>query len=317
MAKQGRPARTQPPCGQIDIPAVWKRIEAGIRQLSPDLAANLAPGATEKEIAAFEKATKQTLPDEVRQHFLCHNGQRGSRRSIPAWRRSWIFKGLEFMSLKQALTAWRMWREFDDDEDLQEGCRDVGNSTPKDAIRLGYTDPNWLPLINISQGIDLMGVDLNPGPKGVSGQVINFGRNEDYKRVFAWSWGWFLHELASELEDGNIGLQTDEDYPELAHKHWPHGMLCNAPDSWFKARLGQQRPLGQLAVEALKACRADTTVLGMARSIASGQTFDQLPILADALEDAGCTNADILRHCREPGDHGCSCWVVDSILGKR
>jgi hypothetical protein len=41
-----------------------------------------------------------------------------------------------------------------------------------------------------------------------------------------------------------------------------------------------------------------------------------LPILADALEEAGCTDADILNHCRHPGEHMRGCWVIDLILGK-
>jgi hypothetical protein len=42
----------------------------------------------------------------------------------------------------------------------------------------------------------------------------------------------------------------------------------------------------------------------------------RLAVLADALEEAGCDNADILAHCRQPGDHVRGCWVVDAILGK-
>jgi hypothetical protein len=42
----------------------------------------------------------------------------------------------------------------------------------------------------------------------------------------------------------------------------------------------------------------------------------RLAVLADALEEAGCTNADILSHCRSPGPHVRGCWVVDLILGK-
>ncbi len=41
-----------------------------------------------------------------------------------------------------------------------------------------------------------------------------------------------------------------------------------------------------------------------------------LAILADALEDAGCDNADILNHLRQPGEHVRGCWVVDLLLGK-
>lgn len=54
----------------------------------------------------------------------------------------------------------------------------------------------------------------------------------------------------------------------------------------------------------------------LAQRIYDNRAFDQLRILADALESAGCTNADILRHCREPGEHVRGCWVVDLILGK-
>jgi len=58
------------------------------------------------------------------------------------------------------------------------------------------------------------------------------------------------------------------------------------------------------------------TVLLLARGIAADLAFDRLPILADALEDAGCDNADILNHCRQPGEHVRGCWVVDLVLEK-
>ena len=41
-----------------------------------------------------------------------------------------------------------------------------------------------------------------------------------------------------------------------------------------------------------------------------------MPILADALEEAGCDNADMLARGREPGVHVRGCWVVDLVLGK-
>jgi hypothetical protein len=54
----------------------------------------------------------------------------------------------------------------------------------------------------------------------------------------------------------------------------------------------------------------------LAQAIYDDRAFDRMPILADALEDAGCTNADILNHCRQPGEHCRGCWVVDLLLGK-
>jgi hypothetical protein len=58
-------------------------------------------------------------------------------------------------------------------------------------------------------------------------------------------------------------------------------------------------------------------LVALAQTIYDDRAFDRMPILADALEDAGCTNAYILNHCRQPGDHVRGCWVVDLVLGKK
>jgi hypothetical protein len=66
------------------------------------------------------------------------------------------------------------------------------------------------------------------------------------------------------------------------------------------------------------------TVLALAqaaydnRNLPSG-TLDNArrAALADALEEAGCTNPDILNHCRRPGEHVRGCWVLDLLLGKK
>jgi hypothetical protein len=54
----------------------------------------------------------------------------------------------------------------------------------------------------------------------------------------------------------------------------------------------------------------------LAQGIYDERAFDRLPILADALEDAGCSDRDILDHCRGPGPHVRGCWAVDLLLGK-
>ncbi|MBP3959086.1 hypothetical protein J8F10_27900 [Gemmata sp. G18] len=59
-----------------------------------------------------------------------------------------------------------------------------------------------------------------------------------------------------------------------------------------------------------------STVLALATGIYEDRAFDRLPILADALQDAGCENADILNHCRSDGPHVRGCWVIDLLLGK-
>ncbi len=59
-----------------------------------------------------------------------------------------------------------------------------------------------------------------------------------------------------------------------------------------------------------------STVVALAAGIYAERAFDRLPILADALQDAGCEHPDILAHCRSDGPHVRGCWVVDLVLGK-
>ena len=61
----------------------------------------------------------------------------------------------------------------------------------------------------------------------------------------------------------------------------------------------------------------DGTVVRLAQGIYEERAFDRLPILADAVEEAGCHNSDILAHCRHPGPHIRGCWVVDLLTGRR
>jgi hypothetical protein len=58
----------------------------------------------------------------------------------------------------------------------------------------------------------------------------------------------------------------------------------------------------------------DTAVRKLAYFIHARQAFDQLPILADALEEAGCTEQAILDHLRSPGPHVRGCWAFDLCL---
>jgi hypothetical protein len=62
--------------------------------------------------------------------------------------------------------------------------------------------------------------------------------------------------------------------------------------------------------------RTDTAI-ALARTMYESREFSAMPILADALQDAGCDNPDILVHCRDTSlTHVRGCWVVDLVLGK-
>jgi hypothetical protein len=52
----------------------------------------------------------------------------------------------------------------------------------------------------------------------------------------------------------------------------------------------------------------------LAQAIYEGRAFDLLPVLADALEEAGCIHIDLLDHLRGPGPHVRGCWALDLLL---
>jgi hypothetical protein len=56
-------------------------------------------------------------------------------------------------------------------------------------------------------------------------------------------------------------------------------------------------------------------VVHFGRTIYEQRAFEWLPELADILEEQGCSNVDILTHCRQPSEHVLGCWVLDMVLG--
>jgi hypothetical protein len=75
-------------------------------------------------------------------------------------------------------------------------------------------------------------------------------------------------------------------------------------------------PVVSVCVNPIWQTWGEATIPRLARAIYDEQGFDRLGVLADALEDAGCDNADLIGHCRRPGEHVRGCWVVDLLAGK-
>jgi hypothetical protein len=75
-------------------------------------------------------------------------------------------------------------------------------------------------------------------------------------------------------------------------------------------------PFRPLLVRAAWRRWREGTVLGIAQGIYHDRAFEQLPILADALLDAGCADEELLAHCRSGAEHVRGCWAVDCVLGR-
>lgn len=76
-----------------------------------------------------------------------------------------------------------------------------------------------------------------------------------------------------------------------------------------------ERVLSTLHVDPAWLQHNNSAPLQVARAIRADTSFDLLPILADALEEAGCDNTEILSHCREGASHQHTCWVIELLLG--
>jgi hypothetical protein len=91
-----------------------------------------------------------------------------------------------------------------------------------------------------------------------------------------------------------------------------------AEKEWHSAILRDVfgNPFRQVSLDPSSVMCGGAKLMSIAQAIYDNRGFDRLPLLADALEGAGCTNAYLLAHCRQLGPHFKGCWAVDLILGK-
>jgi cell wall assembly regulator SMI1 len=201
--------RGDPDAHSYSVKAAWKRLKLWSAVHLPQTAGGDSRPASDEQIREFEAAIVGKLPKDVRDSYRVYNGQCAG----PG-----IVYGLAVEALRDSLHQWKTWVKGYESNlkdgsaaELDEGC----SSFPADFVRPVYYDAGWVPLTYDSSG-NHIGVDLNPGPKGKRGQVIVFGRDDEFHTVLALSWGQFLTDLADELEAGNYRLDmTDPNYPEF------------------------------------------------------------------------------------------------------
>jgi hypothetical protein len=141
------------------------------------------------------------------------------------------------------------------------------------------------------------------------GQHIAEGRPRDrqwsHVLLAAHAVGWVAHKQARGAAGEGAGnlqwIRTGQNQTRL---------MCR----WLRDLFGN--PFRPVSVDPRWLRGNDAAVVKVAQGIYEECAFDRLPILADALEDAGCDQADLLGHLRGPGPHVRGCWAVDLLLGK-
>jgi cell wall assembly regulator SMI1 len=169
------------------------RVEGWLSVNLPELLADLAPGCSEAALAETEAHVGAVLPNDLKELYRRHDGQRTDY--YPG-----IFYGMQFLSLERVRRRWSGWKDV-----IESGFDDIGDyvSARPGAVKEVYASLGWIPF-GIDSGGNCLGIDLDPGPTGTRGQVINFGRDENEKFVLAPSVSQFLAWLAQQLEAGNF-----------------------------------------------------------------------------------------------------------------
>ncbi|KAI1363573.1 putative 1,3-beta-glucan protein [Xylaria arbuscula] len=221
----------------------WKRIDRWAEENYPELFDQLCEGCTDNDLIELEHQLDCSLPQDLRDSLMVHDGQ--ERGGNPTG----IVFSCMLLDCEEMVQEWDQWRRVNQQYLLEtsvtspavpskafggsgeaSSSRSVPgspgsqkgswrqdlqakqDSVPGGAIQRAYAHPAWIPLVRDWGGNNLA-VDLSPGPTGIWGQIILFGRDYDTKYVVARSWGAFLGILADDLSSGKWFV--DEDTNEL------------------------------------------------------------------------------------------------------
>ena len=217
----------------------WKRIDSWAEENYPELFDQLCEPATDNDLTDLEHQLDCSLPQDVRESIMCHDGQ--ERLGNPTG----IIFGSMLLDCEEIVQEWEQWRRVNQ-QLVQEnsvnkpavpskayGGGEASSSRqssrgpasgewrqdllskqdciPPNSVQRVYSHPAWIPLVRDWGGNNLA-VDLAPGPGGNWGQVILVGRDYDTKYVVARSWASFLAIVADDLNSGKwfVDEETDE-----------------------------------------------------------------------------------------------------------
>jgi cell wall assembly regulator SMI1 len=182
------------------IPELWQTLEAWLQQHLPELLADLNPGCTDDQLAALEQRLGCQLPEDFKAFYKIHNGQQDEATGL--------FFGLPYLSLEAIDEQWSMWQELSTEDFANEM---TGTAYPEGAIIPTYINLKWIPLTEDGSGNHL-GIDLDPGPTGTLGQIINFGPDEIDRFAIAPSLTAFLRWMLDQYQSGNFTITFKPDY---------------------------------------------------------------------------------------------------------
>jgi hypothetical protein len=192
---------------------------------------------------------------------------------------------------------------------------------------IGRTSERRLRLFAVAAARDLLEHNPDPDQRGDGGDVKEFGAAilraeacaDGQAPLKPYAFGSIWVELPSARDAAYVVLGMDPDV----------GMFMSDPATVVPAAIASfqvnpvhwlrdifANPFFPVAADPSWLAWNDGAVIRIARDIYARRDFHLLPILADAMEEAGCDNGEILKHCRREEPHVRGCWVLDLVLAK-
>ncbi|KAJ5610101.1 hypothetical protein N7510_006820 [Penicillium lagena] len=219
----------------------WRKIERWLEHNYEELFDNLGEGCTQNDINELEHELDCSLPLEVRESLMVHDGQ--ERPGLPTG----VIFSCMLLDCEEIVQEWKNWKTVNEEflsasmfhnapvssaaasssaagasaqpanSMWRQDLLDRQDSQPPGAVQKAYAHPAWIPMAR-DWGGNHLAIDLAPGPAGKWGQVIIFGRDYDCKYVIARSWAAFLAVFADDLCSGKV--MVDEETHELKLKEF-------------------------------------------------------------------------------------------------
>jgi len=178
---------TKRPTGETKVNGLWRRFENWLCEHTPVFCRwPLAPGASEKDLQAFERTIGAELPADVRQSYLRHNGSAGVRLLSVVGEGKWV-------TLKEAARQWKFFQSIRPDLEAAGFL-----NTPLGPMKEVHISPGWIPISDNSGG-DHLCIDLDPAEGGTVGQLFSYWHEYGAWRLVAPSFTAFLERLLKHL----------------------------------------------------------------------------------------------------------------------
>lgn len=162
--------------------------ESWLKAHLPEAAASLNSRVDDDHWVVLETESRLSLPGGFITLYRWHDGQ---KKSCPTG----IFYGLRFMPMTEVIEDWRFWAE-------EAAKHKPADPRETDMVKPGYANRHWIPFAT-DDGGNFLAIDLDPGPAGTYGQVINMGSDELRHYALAPGALEFVNWMQAELAGGN------------------------------------------------------------------------------------------------------------------